>query len=479
MTVAEVTRPVGRGRRREEPLIAAAAALVYAVYAITRWWQHRVAGFDLGIFDQIVRNYAHLRPPIVSLKGPNFNALGDHFHPILVVLAPLYHVWDDARVLLLAQAVLVAISVWVVHRFAARHLDRRTAALAAVVYALGWPLQNMIDYDFHEIAFAVPLLAWAVDALDRRSDRELVAAALLLLLVREDMGVVVACLGLVRLLHRPRRPGVFLLVLGPAAFLVVTKLVIPHFGLFGYWTYAALGPDLGSALRFILVHPLDTVELLLSPSVKAEKVVLLFAPVAFLALRSPYVLPVIPLLAAMLLSSRTALWGTMFHHSAVLWPIVFLAAVHGAVLLRLPERRRVWLAVRLLVLAFPLVGALASAQLYPLQRLVTADALVADTDQRAAEAMIREVPPGTCVEADDNVTVFLTHTNRVSVRGLLGRPPDFYVVDLADRDMFHAPSDRVWAEAKVAGYTEVQRHGSLVLLRIPGYRGPTPECEPT
>jgi uncharacterized membrane protein len=478
VTVTEPTLQREQGHRRDGLAIAWTAYLVYTVHALTRWRQHRVAGFDLGIFDQIVRHYAHLQPPIVSLKGPNFNALGDHFHPILVVLAPLYHVWDDARVLLLAQAALVAISVWVVHRFAARHLDRRTAAVAAAVYALGWPLQNMIDYDFHEIAFAVPLLAIAIDALDRQSDRALLWSALTLLLVREDMGVVVACLGLVRLSRRPRWPALLLAVVGPATFFLVTKFVIPHFGLFGYWTYQALGPDLPSAARFVLVHPLDTLQLLVSPPVKAEKLVLLFAPVAFLALRSRYLLPVLPLLASALLSSRPALWGTTFHHSSVLWPIIFLAAVHGAVLLRLPERRRAWLAVRLLVVAIPVLGVLAGWQNYPLHRLITGEAFAMSDHQRDAVAFTAAVPPGTCVEADDNVTVFLTHTNLVSIRGLLGRPPDFYAIDLAKADMFHVPPGRVHREALEAGYTEVLEEGDLVLLQRPGYRGPTPECAP-
>ena len=40
--------------------------------------------------------------------------------------------------------------------------------MLAGVYAFGWPLWSMANFDFHEIAFAVPLLAAALDALDRR-----------------------------------------------------------------------------------------------------------------------------------------------------------------------------------------------------------------------------------------------------------------------------------------------------------------------
>lgn len=471
------------GENRERLLIAVASYLVYVVYALTRWRQHRVAGFDLGIFDQVVRNYAHLEAPIVSLKGPNFNALGDHFHPILVTLAPLYRIWDDARVLLIAQGALVAISVWVVHGFAARHLDRRTAAFAAVAYALGWPLQQLVDFDFHEIAFAIPLLAVAIDALDRRSDRALIVASVLLLLTREDMGLIVFCLGLLRVLRRPRLPGLVLIGLGPLTYFAATSYVLPHFagGSFGYWTYRALGPDLPSALGFIVTHPLATLGLFVSPSIKVTKLFLLLAPVAFLALRSRYFLLAVPLLGQSLLSSRPDLWGTRYHHSSVLWPIIFLAAIHGAVLLGLPARRWSWRAVRTVVVAFPVLGVLLYGGLHPLQRLLDGDAFRTTSRMIDHTEMINAIPPDTCVIADDRIAVFLTHTNRVSGYGQQGWAPDFFAVDRSRLDMGGPTvgTQRVLEVARDAGYTLVKESGSVVLLQRPGYRGPSAKCAPT
>jgi hypothetical protein len=44
--------------------------------------------WDLGIFEQVVKSYAHLRAPVADLKGPGFNILGDHFSPITALIAP-------------------------------------------------------------------------------------------------------------------------------------------------------------------------------------------------------------------------------------------------------------------------------------------------------------------------------------------------------------------------------------------------------
>lgn len=206
--------------RSPAPYLVAILFLVYSVYSLTRYSQFLVAGYDLGIFDQAVRAYAHFQPPMVPLKGEDFNLLGDHFYPIVASLAPLYWVWDDARMLLLAQAALVAISAVFVWMMARRRFSSLTSSLMVITYGLGWPIQGLVDFDFHEIAFALPLLAWAINSLDIESDRQLVLACLLLLLVREDMGAIVFMIGCIRFLRRPRWLGTLLAALGAGAFVL-------------------------------------------------------------------------------------------------------------------------------------------------------------------------------------------------------------------------------------------------------------------
>ncbi|MFJ9953051.1 DUF2079 domain-containing protein [Kitasatospora sp. NPDC091207] len=48
------------------------------------------AAYDLGLFEQAVRSYAHGHLPVSELKGPGHQVLGGHFHPIPAVLAPAY-----------------------------------------------------------------------------------------------------------------------------------------------------------------------------------------------------------------------------------------------------------------------------------------------------------------------------------------------------------------------------------------------------
>lgn len=67
---------------------AAALFLLYATVSGRRQALVRTTGYDLGIFEQAVRAYAHLHAPVSALRGDGFNLLGDHFHPVLAALAP-------------------------------------------------------------------------------------------------------------------------------------------------------------------------------------------------------------------------------------------------------------------------------------------------------------------------------------------------------------------------------------------------------
>ncbi|HEX8766718.1 MAG TPA: DUF2079 domain-containing protein, partial [Jatrophihabitans sp.] len=74
-------------------LLTGVLFVVYGVYGLIRHATYLTAGYDLGIFDQALRNYARFRAPHVPLKGTDYNILADHFHPIIALAAPLYWIW--------------------------------------------------------------------------------------------------------------------------------------------------------------------------------------------------------------------------------------------------------------------------------------------------------------------------------------------------------------------------------------------------
>src|SRR5690625_7364532 len=69
-------------------LLAALASLAYGLLGTQQWRNLVAPSWDLGIFTQLAKAYGGLDAPIVPIKGDAVNLLGDHFHPILVLLAP-------------------------------------------------------------------------------------------------------------------------------------------------------------------------------------------------------------------------------------------------------------------------------------------------------------------------------------------------------------------------------------------------------
>src|SRR5215468_11277113 len=178
-------------------LIALATFAAYTTLSVARYLRLDPGSWDLGIYTQYVRQLADLHAPVVAIRGPGFDLLGDHFQPIVALVSPFFRVFPTPVTLLIAQALLTAVSVVPVCRAARKLLGTGVSRVIGVAYGFSWGLQQMIIFDFHEIAFAVPLLACSLSALVRRRPRAAVAWALPLVFVKEDQGLTVAAIGLV------------------------------------------------------------------------------------------------------------------------------------------------------------------------------------------------------------------------------------------------------------------------------------------
>src|SRR5215472_8465846 len=151
--------------------VTVAAFGAYLTISLFRLLQLTPTSWDLGIFTEYVKQLAHLRAPIVDVRGAGFNLLGDHFQVMVAVLAPFFRVFPSPATLLVAQALLTAVSVFPVTAAAVALLGRGPGRAVGFAYGFSWGLQAMIYFDFHEIAFAVPLLAFSLSALVRGRTR--------------------------------------------------------------------------------------------------------------------------------------------------------------------------------------------------------------------------------------------------------------------------------------------------------------------
>ncbi|GAA3391491.1 DUF2079 domain-containing protein [Streptomyces roseoviridis] len=377
---------------------AAALCLLYATVAVRRHLLLRTTGYDLGIFEQAVRAYAELRAPVVPLRGEGFNLLGDHFHPLLAVLAPLYRLATSPLTLLVAQSALLALAAVPLVRWALRAVGRRGAHAVAAGYGLSWGIASAAAFDFHEVALAVPLLAFSLEALGHRRWRAAVAWAAPLLLVKEDLGLTLAAIGAYVAWKGPRPLGVTTAAAGLLGSLLQIKVLLPALAPTGGYVHGGNLAATRESLLSALAHaPLD----LLRPETKATMLVLVFAPSALLALRSPLALIALPTLGWRLASENGFHWGTAFHYSAVLMPVVFAGLLD--VLGRETNRRTVRAA-----LATVLAVTAVLVPSFPLAQIAQRATWRTTGHVEAARALLARIPDGATVAASNRLAPQLT-----------------------------------------------------------------------
>ena len=330
-------------------IVVVIGAWVMIYYSIVQWETMKpVPSWDLAIFSELAKAYAHFQTPIVPVKGDGYNLLGDHFHPILILLGPIWRLFPTPLCLLITQDLLLAFSAWPLTRLASRLTNQWVAGGLGLVYVLSWGMQGAVAAQFHEIAFAMPLLAYASVAFVERRWGAVTAWSVPLVLVKEDMGLTVLMIGVAVILtsavpawyrsctvirpgdrgadglnaaagnaptdeatrnrHRGLRLGVGMIVGGIAAFLFAIQVFLPAFNINGVWDYG-LGSQDQPASPDALTQ-------------KATVVVMLILTSGVVGVTSPWLLVVLPTLAWRFLGSVEFYWvWDNWHYNATLMPI--------------------------------------------------------------------------------------------------------------------------------------------------------------
>ena len=204
-------------------------AVVWSVLSILRHLALNSSGFDLAIQHQVVWNLAHGRGYESSIEVSNY--LGDHVALTLPLFAPLLWIWDDVRILLIAQSIVIGLSAWPLYRLARRRCGRPVDGLLWAFVALMTPAVGFMNkYDFHDLVLALPFLLAAIDAVDEGRIGRSSIWLLLASATREEVGLAVMGVGLWALLARRRRLwGGAVALLALIWSLVALYVVIPHF----------------------------------------------------------------------------------------------------------------------------------------------------------------------------------------------------------------------------------------------------------
>ncbi|MFH1598390.1 MAG: DUF2079 domain-containing protein [Patescibacteria group bacterium] len=299
---------------------------------------------DLGAIEQVIWNTLNgnfFEGSSVMLAGSvDYNYLGAHFGIILILLTPFYWLFSSPKTLLFIQVFLVGLAGLPLYWLAKEKLKSSWAGMVFLISYLSYPaIQNALLYDFHEVVLAAPFTIFALYFLEKNKKVPFVVFAVLACLCQEHIALIFFMVGLyIIFVKKQKRFGLKVAAAALIWFLLLLGVIMPALSTSGepelikaeteYYPsrYAWLGGSLTEVVKNLFTNPSQT----LSYIFQYEKIRYLFyllMPVFGLAVFSPMVLVALPIIGINLLSSINMPYNLYFYHSAIITPMIMVAAI--------------------------------------------------------------------------------------------------------------------------------------------------------
>ncbi len=198
------------------------------------------SSYDLANADQTVWN--SIRGTFFSLSGTvgTVSRFNNHADLILAVISPIYLIWDNVRMLLITQSLLIglaAVPIWLIGKLI---LKNKWLALGiAGTYLLNPTVTWANMYDFHGVTIAMMTLLFCLYFGMKKEWRWMYMFALLSALTKEEIPLILSVYGLILMIFdKEKKHGLTLFLGGMVWTGVMTFLVIPYFSESGtHWAW--------------------------------------------------------------------------------------------------------------------------------------------------------------------------------------------------------------------------------------------------
>ncbi|HSX09666.1 MAG TPA: DUF2079 domain-containing protein [Candidatus Saccharimonadales bacterium] len=322
-------------------LLSSLYMLYFTIVSFLRYDNFYTGRFDLGNMAQTVWNSLHGR--IFILTNPNgteqISRLAFHADFILVLLAPIYALWQDPKMLLLIQTFVAASGAFFVYIIVRDILKDRTIALVfSFIYLLNPGVERANIFDFHAVTLVTTFFFAAYYFFMKKKYVWFIVFAFLAALCKEQIWVIIALFGLmVFFFHKKRILGASIFIFSLGVFYYLFWVAIPHAYGSQHFALAYLsdyGANPTQIVKGIFLSPAKTITTIFEPT-RLAYLNDLFMPVGYLALLFPFFLIFAgPDLLIDLLSNNAQLHEIYYQYTATITPFVFLSAIYGIAWLR-------------------------------------------------------------------------------------------------------------------------------------------------
>lgn len=363
MTLTFISSPT-----RRAVLILTVFGIIFGLVSLVNHYLFRSYAYDLGIYNQALWDYAHLRLNANSLMRYN-NLLGDHFTLLQFLWVPAQWVFGSYALLVVQIGALLVggYGIFRLHLLRTQGQQPGAGLGLLVLFFSTWGIYSALSFDYHDNVVGAMALPWLLYWLEANQRTRAAVAATLLALSKENMALWLVFIGLgLAWLHwndpARRRWALGLALLAGVYFALVVKFIVPALGAGNAYLYqqryAALGTSAGEVVHNLFTRPGYVLGLLFTNSlhvpngdgVKLELHTMILLSGGLALLRRPaYLLMLAPIYGQKLFSDSVSHWGINAQYSIEFVPV--LGAALSQWLAHAAPRRATGLAAGAAVLA--------------------------------------------------------------------------------------------------------------------------------
>jgi uncharacterized membrane protein len=333
-------------------LIASTYVIIVSTLALSRHYTFGTNTWDLGVYSQSLYstlNHGKILYYTAELTGnPSGSLFGIHFSPFLLLLVPVYAIYQNPVTLLILRPIAISIGLiplyWIIRE---QQLNRWLTFFLAIIYLVYPPITTPLS-NFDVEVFLPALFLFAIHYFRKGKLVHSYIFVALALMVNEFAPLIVMAMAVyVFLSHREEiinglrskkltKNAIYSLTLLLSGILVfnLASAVITTFNpnaLTTKWEWGEFGASPSEIVTNVLTNPAKTFQVLLNDGQnKFFYIAALFGPLAFLSFLDPLTLVMtLPWLMASLLSINPLYYAIGTQYPAFVSPFLFVAAING------------------------------------------------------------------------------------------------------------------------------------------------------
>ncbi len=397
--------------------------LFYLFLTAVLHYKFSTTAYDLGIFDQVVWKYSHFKTPLDTIVG--VNDLADHFEPILFLVGLLYKIIPSVYTLLFVESAIVAMGFYPIYKLADKYLkDKRSALILGIGYLLSLGIIQAIHYPVHPGTWLPTFYAFAIYFIDKKKYYLYFLFLILALCTKESAAIHIFFIGLFSLIIFKQKLAMLItMILSIVSYFLIFKILMPHFGNGAGYAHGIFGNISNNPvdfIKFVFLHPIDTIRIAFDPPVKAQTFYLTLGTVALMPLLSlGFIILVAPFFVERLLTDHPAMMTMGFHYSAPITAILFITAIFSIKKIKSREIQQI-AALTVFICSFVFMF---SNNFYtsPLDSYLSIKNYTVSDRERLANEIISDIPKDASVTAQDVFVTHLSHRNIIKLYE--GDPP--------------------------------------------------------